>query len=94
VKPLKLLQKKHQEFHAAFAELGESRTVAEAVVALLEEFTCLLYRDRQATKVNRLRQCGKDGKLKPSKKIDLASLPPYRNSLVEHIKRVNFQVGT
>jgi len=77
VKPQKLLQKKHQEFHAAFAELGESRTVAEAVVALLEEFTCLLYRDRQATKVNRLRhnrllkQCGKDGKLKPSKKIDL-----------------------
>lgn len=98
VKALKLLEK-HDKFHAAFAELGESCTVAEVVVASVEEFTCLLYGDKRVTKVNTLRhtrllkKCGEDGKLKPSKKIDLASLPPCQSSLVEHINRVNFQVG-
>jgi len=98
VKALKFLEK-HEKFHAAFAELGESWTVAEVVVASLEEFTCLLYGDKRVTKVNTLRhtrllkKCGEDGKLKPSKKIDLASLPPCQSSLVEHINRVNFQVG-
>ena len=49
VKVLKLLEK-HEKFHAAFAELGESWTVAEVVVASLEKFTCLLYGDKRVTK--------------------------------------------
>ena len=98
VKALKLLEK-HNKFHAAFAELGESWTAAEVVVASLKELTCLLYGDKRVTKVNTLRhtrllkKCGEHGKLKPSKKIELASLPPCQSSLVEHINRVNFQVG-
>jgi len=47
VKALKLLET-HDKFHATFAELEESKTVA--VVASLEEFTCLLYGDKRVNK--------------------------------------------
>ena len=84
---------------SAFAELGESWTVPEGVVTLIEQFTCLMYESKRVKEVNELRysrlvsKCGKDGKLSMSKKIDLSSLPPCQSSLVEHIKRVNFQVA-
>ena len=98
VKPLNLLMK-NEKLQAALAELGECWTVSEAVVELLEEFTCLLYGYKHEKKVNAVRhtrllqRCGQDGKLRQSKKIDLASLPPCQSSLSEHIKRVNYQVG-
>ena len=34
-----------------------------------------------------------DKQVNPSKNVDLASVPPCRKSLEQHIRRVNFQVG-
>jgi hypothetical protein len=66
----------------------------------MEAFTCLLYGGKEVSCVNDLRYnkirgkcCSTGETFDASKNIDLGVLPPCRNCLREHLKRVNYQVG-
>lgn len=97
VKPLKILLK-HEPYQDVFAELGESVTIAAEVQTMIERFTCQMYGDKRLKQVNKLRhsqllsKCGRDGKISLSRKINFASLPPCQSTMMEHMKRVNYQV--
>ena len=39
------------------------------------------------------KRCNSEGKLDPKRSVDLASLPPCFETLVQHIKRCNLQAG-
>jgi hypothetical protein len=61
-------------------------------------FTCLLYVGKEVSCVNDLRYykirrkcCSTGETFDASKNIDLGVLPPCRNCLREHLKRVNYQ---
>ncbi|KAL5022876.1 hypothetical protein ScPMuIL_002031 [Solemya velum] len=78
------------------SRLGDNWTVSDDLVAELESFTCALYGQSRLnsvdlaryTKINAL--CHSDNIL-PSRNIDMGTFPPCKRSLVEHIRRVNFQ---
>jgi hypothetical protein len=66
----------------------------------MEVFTCLLYGGKEVSCVNDLRYnkirgkcCSTGETFDASKNIDLGVLPPCRNCLREHLKRVNYHVG-
>jgi hypothetical protein len=66
----------------------------------MEAFTCLLYRGIEVSCENDLcynkirGKCFSTGEtFDASKNIDLCVLPPCRNCVREHLKRVNYQVG-
>ena len=96
VKGLKVLET-DQSFQEAFSKLGEAWEVSEEVMDELERFTCVLYGNKRAKKVNSLRfttlnaKCGENDDLTQSKQFNLASLPPCRSVLEQHVLRSNFQ---
>ena len=99
VKAIKLVEKK-QGFKHVFARVGETWEVDEDLLDSVEEFTCALYGKQKVKNVNELRylllqtKYGKDdGTLDKSTSFDLSGLPPCRDVLREHLKRVNFQVA-
>ena len=65
----------------------------------MEAFTCLFYGGKEVSRVcyNKIRgKCCSTGEtFDASKNIDLhvGVLPPCRNCLREHLKRINYQVG-
>lgn len=97
VKPLKILQRLSR-FRPILAQLGETWKVSTELELGLEEFTCNMYGNQRIKKINDLRlnmiqrKCGSEI-LKASKNVDLGSLPPCKSCLVQHIRRVNYQVG-
>ena len=98
VKPLKVLQK-NPKFVEALGQLGESWNVSTELVDELEKFVWIVYGRSRVQSVDELRYiriqelCDKEDKLSPSENIDLATFPPCRKSLEQHIRRVNYQVG-
>ncbi|KAL5014823.1 hypothetical protein ScPMuIL_000962 [Solemya velum] len=97
IKPIKILEK-NPKHCGPLSRLGDNWTVSDDLVAELESFTCALYGQSRLnsvdlaryTKINAL--CHSDNIL-PSRNIDMGTFPPCKRSLVEHIRRVNFQVG-
>ena len=101
VKPIKTLQKSTQ-FQSALAQIGDSWQISEDLFLQMEAFTCLLYVGKEVSCVNDLRYnkirgkcCSTGETFDASKNIDLhvGVLPPCRNCLREHLKRINYQVG-
>ena len=98
VKPIQILQK-NPKFQPVLAELGESLEVSPSLVSGLEEFTCSLCGRKRFKSVDKLRytlikeKClSDDGTIKFSKNVDLSVLPPCSKVLLEHIRRVNYQM--
>jgi hypothetical protein len=99
VKPIKTLQKSPQ-FQSALAQIRDSWQISEDLFLQMEAFAWLLYGGKEVSCVNDLRynkirgKCCSTGEMfDASKNIDLGVLPPCRNCLREHLKRVNYQVG-
>lgn len=97
VKPLKTLEKMPR-YVAALANLGMSWSVPQNIIDDMEEFTCAMYGKARFSSVNDLRlfRIKKKCEAKPMnalRNIDMATLPPCRNCLIQHIRRVNFQVS-
>ena len=97
VKPIQLLLKE-KKFENVLSKIGDSWHIDEGLIDSLEEFTCALYGRKKDTDINKVRadklkeKCGID-KLDPTKNFHMASLPPCKMALLQHIRRVNYQVG-
>ena len=96
IKPLKILEKKPEFIHS-LAVVGDSWGVTHQVLEILEELTCAVYGYYRCKDINQCRhvklkeKC--EEKLDPTKSIDMGSLPPCKDSLHQHICRVNYQVA-
>ena len=97
VKPIQLLLKE-ERFVEAFNRLGDDWEVPDDLIDVLEEFTCALYGKKKDKDINKVRvdklkeKCGVN-KLDPKKNFQIASLPPCKMALEQHIRRVNYQVA-
>ncbi|CAJ1061367.1 hypothetical protein XNOV1_A031607 [Xyrichtys novacula] len=96
VRPMKLLNKQ-SKFIEIFAAVGNSWELDGFVLSGIEEFTCHLYsfgprvkRVDEAREIRVQKMCGLE--LRPGLSIDLSTFPPCKRVLIQHIKRVNFQV--
>ena len=92
--------KSHPQFQSALAQIGDSWQISEDLFLQMEAFTCLLYGGKEVSCVNDLRYnkirgkcCSTGETFDASTNIDLGVLPPCRNCLREHLKRVNYGVG-
>ena len=97
IAPIKKMEKK-PAFIDVFAQLGRSWIVQEDLIHKLEHFVCYMYGFPRVKSVNQVRtlmlkkMVGEDRQLTKSSKVDLARLPPCRQSLLPHILRVNYRV--
>lgn len=97
IRPIKLLQK-NEKYEACFLELGESWVVSDDLFIAFEEFTCAMYGRPHEKSVNQLRtnllkeKCGRT-KLDPNLNFHMGGLPPCRDVLEQHVRRVNYQVA-
>ena len=96
---MKLL-KNHPGFIDVFKEVGKSTEITDAVFQSLEHFTCLMYGGPHAPlDINKLRyekflqrfSAKASALLSAYDGIDMSLLPPCRDTLVMHIRRVNYQ---
>jgi hypothetical protein len=98
VKPIKVLLK-HPKFTTIMEKFGERWDTSAELVNEVEEVTCALYGKTRFKSVNELRhfllkaKCGNTERIDHTKNIDFGTFPPCRDSLVEHVNRVNFQVA-
>ncbi|KAL8610714.1 hypothetical protein ACOMHN_016697 [Nucella lapillus] len=86
---LKIL-KGDEDVKQAFLELGESWELTSELFQHLERFTCIWYSKQGPSDVNVLRYhmyCAKDGE------IESHQLPSWKDCLLKHAKRANFQAG-
>ena len=96
VKPIKILEK-FPHFQQILRELGESWDLNEKAMVDLERFVCAMYGHVRYHDVNKLRydmfmeKCQLES-LDANKGADLSLLPPCRQALKMHMKRVNYQV--
>ena len=92
IKPITVLQK-NQKHKATFVRLGNNWEVPNDLINELEDFTCKLFGKTHITKIDDLRlymmkeKCGTEETISPHN-IDVATLPPCRSSLTQHIRRV------
>ena len=97
VKPLKVF-KKFPKFTESLCSIGDSWEMQYKYVEDIEQFICCLYGFQRFKKIDELRyhivqtKCSNKGALDVSKNIDLANLPPCSSTLLQHIKRTNYQV--
>lgn len=99
VKPMKTLIRQEQ-YVDVLKTLGDQWDISDVLVEGLQHFTYKLYgKAPRITEVNDLRLkrineiCVKENSLLPSSNVDMGNLPPCKKALVQHIKRVNHQVG-
>ena len=95
--PIKVLEKR-PKFVSSLSALGNSWILSETVLTDLEEFTCAIYGQPRFKSVDSLRLFKVKDKCeaKPAsalRNVDLATIPPCKMCLIEHIKRVNYQVA-
>ena len=96
VKPIKILQRMPR-FQSGLVQLGESWQVTDELFSALEGFTCMLYGSRKILdiddlrEVNLIKKCGNE--LNSSRNVDIGSSPPCKHSLLQHVRRGNYQVG-
>lgn len=87
-KGLKILRK-HREEYKELSHLGESLQLQDSVIQVCENFVCRLYSPSNVrTDINELRY-----KQFCKKPVQNQSLPPCKDSLVQHIKRANYQTA-
>ncbi len=97
IKPFNVL-KKSTKFSPVMAKLGDEWQVQDGMVDQLEEFCCVLYGHKRLKSVDDVRDvklkkvCGRDGLIKTTS-VDLSYFPPCKRSLLQHIKRCNYQVA-
>lgn len=97
VKPLKILEKMPR-YVVVLKNLGMSWNVPQSLIDELEEFTCAMYGKARFRSVNELRlfrikeKCD-DKPIDALRNVEMAILPPCRNCLIQHIRRVNYQVS-
>lgn len=95
--PMKKMQKKPM-YVDVFEKLGSSWGVSEDTMEKLEQFVCFMYGFPRIKHVNEVRSImlqkmvGEGKELNASSKVDMAKLPPCRDSLIPHVLRVNFRV--
>ena len=96
--PAKKLQR-NPKYQRIFAKLGEDWSVSDELYEGLEAFTCLMYGSTRICTVNELRasmlrkMVGDDDKLSKKSKVELSRLPPCRDALRPHVKRVNYRIA-
>ena len=97
VKPLKVLLGS-EKYLEPLSKLGDTWSLPDTVLGAVDSYTCSLYGKTNLQSVNAFRYtkmvdlCPSESPV-PAKNIDLASLPPCRRSLTEHVKRANYQVA-
>ena len=76
-------------------KLGESWDVPDDIIDQLNAFTCAIYGRAHTNNVDSVRPARISGLVTDDqpKNVYMASLPPCKKTLVQHIKRVNFQVA-
>ena len=88
--PIKQLRKQ-QQLIDVFRNLGKSWDLSQEILDDLQAFTCCMYAPTtKTTKVNQLRYelfFAKRGE------VDSGALPPCDDSLMQHIRRANYQAG-
>ena len=98
VKPLKILQTS-PEYEEVLSQIGDSWDVAEEVFSKLESFTCAICGKSCIKDVNSLHYmkiseiCSDRGQEALLKNMDMASLPPCKRTLQQHVLRANYQVA-
>ena len=80
---------KDKELCGAFKDLGERFEPNPEMISALEAFVCQLYGQKKVTEVNQARY----NMFRLARKSEIA-MPPNRDSLVQHIRRANYQAGT
>ena len=80
--------------------LGDTWDITDDDMDDVESVTCAIYgRAWKVSKVDDLRfirineVCAKESRLVPSARLDMATLSPCKRSFMQHIRRVNHQVG-
>ena len=99
VRPIKLLCR-NSKFINIFAKIGKKWILDdENVIKGIEEFTCRLYGfGPRVQQVNEAREIkakhisGSSLDLQPGVTFDLVNFPPCQRVLIQHLKRVNYQV--
>ena len=97
IKHLKILEK-NKEYEEILSKLGEDWCLDPAISSGIEKFVCHIYGNARHKEVDRLRfhllqkKCNNNYVIDPKKTLDLGCLPPCKSSLLQHIKRANYQV--
>ena len=98
VRPMKLISQ-HPKFIELFSQIGTSWECDNDTLSGIEEFTCLMYGfSRRIKHVNEAREvkikkmCGSTLEIRQGLSVDLSTFPPCKRVLLQHMKRVNFQV--
>lgn len=97
VGPLKTMEKKPR-YVVTFAQLGNSWEVSDETMKSLEAFTCAMYGNNRCSSVDELRLCKmkescEDKPTNALRNVDMSTLPPCKRCLIQHIRRVNYQVA-
>lgn len=98
IKPVKTLLRLPQ-YIPILNKLGDTWDLPEELNNQLDSFTCAMYGRGKVSRVDDLRLlrinelCAKENRHLPSCNVDMASIPPCKRSLTQHIRRVNHQVG-
>ena len=80
-------------------KIADSWEITDELVCELEESVCFLYGFPSVKEVNKARaimlkrMVGEGEVIKSTSKVDLAKLPPCKESLIPHIKRANYRVA-
>ena len=87
-----------RRFTRPLARLGNDLEIGEDLLRELEEFTCAIYGNSRFTSVDELRLFKLKDKCegKPTTamcNMDMGSLPPCRKCLIQHVRRVNYQLS-
>ena len=95
--PIKTLEKLPR-FTRPLARLGNAWEIGEDLLREVEEYTCAIYGNSRLSSVDELRLFKLKEKCegKPTtamRNMDMSTLPPCRKCLIQHIKRVNYQIS-
>ena len=95
VKPIKVLQK-NAKFNAMLARRGDNWEILDDMLWDAEELTCVLFGKPRFKTVNELRfhllkaKCGSEDKITNNTNIEITNMPPFNDSLREHVRRVTY----
>ena len=95
--PIKTLEKLPR-FTRSLARLGDAWELGEDLLREVEEYTCAMYGYSRFSSVDELRLFKLKEKCegKPTtamRNIDMSTLPPCRKCLIQHVRRVNYQIS-
>ena len=100
IEPIKYVSECLYFVSCVFRKLGNNWKLDDDVVSDIEAFTCTMYGYPREREINLVRSkmlkkmVGEDEPLNMKSKIDLARLPPCRDSLIPHCQRVNYRLAT